>query len=391
MKHRTTLNRRNFVQLVGAASLGAVGARASWLAAETSPVRFAYAGYATSEGHGIQVFAVNGKRWTPTQTVASTSPAFLALDPTQRYLYAVNDKDTHEGLPTGTIEAYAIDAHDGGLTLINRQPLSLSGVRPRHLAVSPDGRSVVVAIDGGGAYNVLPIGEGGRLERVSGIVKETGSGPNQEHQDAAHPQMVMFDTTGRHVLSADMGSDRVSVFTLGADGFAVRDSSVVEAGSGPRQMAMHPNGHLLFVANELNASLSCYGYDAANGKILERVQHVAVPQKDVSRQQGAGSLLMHPSGRFLYTLGGGDSDSITAWSVDSATGSVRRIHSQQGLRSVHGMTMVADGSALLALDQDGNGILRLAIDSSDSSSGRLGEPVKVASVTAPISLAVKYL
>jgi 6-phosphogluconolactonase (cycloisomerase 2 family) len=203
--------------------------------------------------------------------------------------------------------------------------------------------------------------------------------------------MVMFDTTGRHVLSADMGSDRLSVFTLGADGFAVRDSSAVEAGSGPRQMAIHPKGHLLFVANDLNASLSCYGYDAVNGKILDRVQHVAVAQKDVSRQQGTGSLLMHPSGRFLYTLDGGSSDSITAWSVDSATGSVRRVDSLQGLRSVHGMTMVADGSALLALDRDRNGILRLAIDSSDSSSGRLGEPVKVASVTAPISLAVKYL
>ena len=179
MRQRTTLNRRNFVQLMGTASLGVVGARASWLAAETSPARFAYAGYATSEGHGIQVFAVKGARWTPTQTVASASPAFLALDPTERFLYAVNDKDSHEGLPMGTIEAYAIDAHDGGLTLLNRQPLSLSGVRPRHLAVAPDGRRVVVAIDGGGAYNMLPIGEDGRLGRVSGILKETGSGRTQ--------------------------------------------------------------------------------------------------------------------------------------------------------------------------------------------------------------------
>ena len=383
MKQRPTLNRRNFVQLMGSVSLGAVGTRASWLAAETAPVRFAYAG----QKDGIQVFAVKGGRWTATQTVASVSPVFLALDSKQRFLYAVNDKDNHEGLPTGTIEAYAIDAHDGVLTLLNRQPLSLSGVRPRHLAVAPDGRSVVVAIDGGGAYNVLPIGEDGRLGRVTGILKETGSGPNQEHQDAAHPQMVMFDRTGRHVLSADMGSDRISVFTPGADGLVPHNSSVTEAGSGPRQMAMHPDGHLLFVANELNASLSCYDYDKSNGKILGRLQQVSIPQKDVSRQQGAGSLLMHPSGRFLYTLGGGLEDSIAAWGVDSATGSMRRVH-LQALRSVHGMTMVADGSALLVMGQGRNGISRLTID---SSSGRLGEPVKVASVTAPISLAVKYL
>ena len=147
MKQRMTLNRRNFVQLMGSASLGVAGSRASWLAAETSPVRFAYAG----QKDGIQVFAVKGGRWTWTQTVASVSPVFLALDPTQRFLYAMNDKEVHEGLPTGTIEAYAISTHDGVLTLLNRQPLSLSGVRPRHLAVAPDGRSVVVAIDGGGA------------------------------------------------------------------------------------------------------------------------------------------------------------------------------------------------------------------------------------------------
>jgi 6-phosphogluconolactonase len=384
MKHLTILNRRNFVQLMGSVSLGSVASRASWLAAETSPVRHAYVGQKNS----IQVFAVNGSRWTPTQTVASVSPAFLALDPTQRFLFAVNDKNTHEGLPTGTIEAYAVDSHDGRLTLINRQPLSLSGVRPRHLAISPDGRKVVVAIDGGGAYNVLPVGEDGRLGRVSGILKETGSGPNREHQDAAHPQMVMFDGTGQHVLSVDMGSDRVSVFKLGTEGFVAHHSSLMEAGAGPRQMAMHPEGRLLFVANELNASLACYDYDASQGKIVGRLQQVSMPRKDVSRQQGAGSLLMHPSGRFLYTLGGGSPDRITAWRVDAVTGSMRRVHSRGGVGSVQGMTMVADGSALLAMGQGASGISRLAID---SPSGHLGEPVKLASVAAPISLAVKYL
>jgi 6-phosphogluconolactonase (cycloisomerase 2 family) len=200
--------------------------------------------------------------------------------------------------------------------------------------------------------------------------------------------MVMFDGTGRHVLGADMGSDRLTVFRLGADGLVVHDSTVTEAGSGPRQMAMHPEGRLLFVANELNASLSCYDYDAPKGKILGRLQQVSTPKKDVSRQQGAGSLLMHPSGGFLYTLGGGSSDNITVWRVDAVTGSMRRIHAREGLASVHGMTMVDDGSAVLVIGQDPTGISRLAIDSSN---GRLGEPMNVASVTVPISLAVKYL
>ena len=47
---------------------------------------------------------------------------------------------------------------------------------------------------------------------VSGILKETGSGPHDE-QRSAHPQMVVFDRAGR-VVSADLGSDRLSVLEL---------------------------------------------------------------------------------------------------------------------------------------------------------------------------------
>ena len=98
---------------------------------------------------------------------SSAAPSSLALDASERFLYAVNEVDEYEGLPSGTVEAYAIDAADGTLTFVNRQSLSLSATAPRHAAVSPDGRSLVVAVHGGGAYNVLPLGN--RWKRGSGI------------------------------------------------------------------------------------------------------------------------------------------------------------------------------------------------------------------------------
>jgi len=410
MKHRTLWNRRHFVQIMGISSLGVMNSHVPWLL-EASKTKnrvtpmFAYVGcFGKGQGdhvtdhseHAIQVFAIEEDCWTPTQAVASDHPSFLTLHPTQRFLYAVNEVDTYQNLPSGAIEAYGIDPQSGHLTLLNRQPLSLSGTMPKHLAVSPDGRKLVVAVHGGGAYNVLPIDANGHLGKVSGIVKEMGSGPDRERQEASHPQMVMFDPTGYRLLGADLGNDRLSVFTLAEDKLTVSERSVMQPGSGPRHMALHPSGHLLYVANELDASVSCYGYDATNGYILQRLQHVAMLLSGDFKERGKTvAMAMHPSGQFLYTSnchrGPGDigTDGIRAWRIDSSTGALTHIQFQsEGLRFVHAMNMASDGTNLLVLSEKQSSILRLRID---PTSGQLDQPVQVAKVPSPMSVALKYL
>jgi len=408
MKRRTLWNRRDFVQIMGCSSLGVMSSHVPWLPGTSRPKSqgtplFAYVGYSRKDQgshaaghseHGIQVFAIEGEHWTPTQAVASDHPSFLTLHPTQRFLYVVNEIDSYQNLPSGAIEAYGIDPHDGRLTLLNRQPLSLSGTMPRHLAVSPDGRSLVVAVHGGGAYNVLPIEANGHLGRVSGIVKETGSGPDREHQEASHPQMVMFDPTGHHFLGADLGNDRLSVFTLAEGKLVVSGRSEMQPGSGPRHIALHPSGHLLFVANELDASVSCYGYDATSGSIRQRLQHVTMPLNG-RREQKNVAMTMHPSGQFLYTSNccgrpdNFDADGIEVWRIDSSTGALKHIQFQnEGLRFLHTMNMASDGTSLLVLSEERGSVLRLRID---PTSGHLGRPVQVAKVPSPRSVVLKYL
>jgi 6-phosphogluconolactonase len=386
-------NRREFVQWMGRSSLGTVGLRSGWLSgapttnSHGAPL-FAYVGYGDQLRQGIQVFAIRGERWTPTQTIASQHPSFLALHPSQHFLYAVNEIDSYYGLPSGTVEAFAIDPDHGRLTLLNRQPLSLSAIRPRHLAVSPDGRSLVVAVSGGGAYNVLPIAPDGRLGKVSGILKEVGSGSNPDHQRASRPEMVIFDPTARHLLGTDLGSDRVNVFSLADDKLTRHGRSATQPGSGPHQMAFHPNNHLLFVRNELEASVSCYGYDAANGKLLDRLQHVAIRPDSSNAQPSAGTMAIHPSGRYLY-VSDHRCETIAGWHINAATGALTSMKPRiGGLGSPHEITLTPDGSAMLVLSQKNDSILRLAID---TASGHLRQPVQVAKLTmTPKSLAVKY-
>ena len=359
------LSRRGFVR---AAGITALTARAGLLQAKlhpgvessvpsVQPNRFAFVGV-MGDTPGVHVYAIEGEMWLLRQIVASEAPISLALHPSGGLLYVLNEVSSYRGLPCGSVETYGVHSETGDLNLLGREGLSLSAMMPRHLAVAPDGRSVVVAVHGGGAYNRLPILADGCLGRVSSILKETGCGPVAEHQETAHPQTVLFDTSGKRVIAADLGCDKVSVLSMedGLEAFARHD---MPAGSGPRHLALHPAGHLLYVAHALDGSLAGFAYDAGAGKIGDQVWQ--------ARGEYGDALTIHPTEDFLYTAGAGV---VTAWGIEPATGVLRRVHSQIIRGNIHGMMVRSDGQKLLALTS--KDILEIGVD---TGSWRLAKPV----------------
>jgi len=372
------LSRRGFVR---AAGITALTARAGLLQAKLqpgveSPVpsvrpnRFAFVGVMGATP-GVHVYAIDGEMWRLRQIVASKAPVSLALHPSGRSLYVLNEVSDYCGLPCGSVEAYCVDADTGELNLLGREGLSLSATMPRHLAVAPDGKSVVVSVHGGGAYNRLPILTDGCLGHVDGIVKETGCGPVAEHQKAAHPQTILFDTTGKRVIAADLGCDNVNVLSM-EDGLEVLARHNVHAGSGPQHLALHPAGHLLYVAHALDGSLAGFAYDACAGKIMHQVWQ--------ARGDYGDALAMHSAGDFLYTAGGG---AITAWRIELTTGALRRVHSRGVSGGIHGMTVRSDGRQLMVLTS--KGILEIGLD---TDSGRLAKPALAVLVSRARSIAL---
>src|SRR5262245_61712178 len=57
----------------------------------------------------------------------SVNPSFLAIHPSHRYLYAVDEIDTFDGKKTGAVSAFAIDAASGKLSRLNRQSAGGTG------------------------------------------------------------------------------------------------------------------------------------------------------------------------------------------------------------------------------------------------------------------------
>jgi 6-phosphogluconolactonase len=373
-------SRREFVQWVGYSSLSSAGLGSSLLPTEDKRSAGAFAYVASNEGdtEGIHAYAMQGRRWEKLQTVKSTKPVALALAPSKRFLYAVNEVDSHKGLPVGTIEAFAIE-RDGRLTPLNRRELALSATMPRHAAVTPDGLHLVVAVRGGGAYNVLPIAKDGTLGRVSGILKEIGAASTGRAR-GAQPQMIAFDNAGR-VVSVDGGADRVNVLSISEGMITAHRRAELRAGAVPSQVAMHPAGESLFVMQA--DAISCHRYDAASGCVMEPMQRLPI----AGAVEGPAAIAVHSSGRFVYACqhGGG----VAGWRIDShKDGSFRPLGVQLAeMGELHAIEIAPNGRHILGMNRE-RGVIQKA--ELDPDTGTLRRGIAVARVDSPSSLAVLY-
>jgi 6-phosphogluconolactonase (cycloisomerase 2 family) len=364
---------------MGYSSLASAGMGTSLLAeAESgSKARFAYVAAKDGGDEGIHAYSVGAQGWRKIQTMKSARPISLALSGDRKTLYAVNEIDSHKGLPVGTVEAFAIEAN-GQLRLLNRRKLALSAIHPRHAAVTPDGRSLVVAVSGGGAYNVLPIAEDGSLGSVSAILKEVGAERGGQGRKA-EPQMVAFDKAGR-VVSVDSGADRLSVFSLSNEGMAAQERVELEAGCRPTQVIMHPAGEIAYVMH--GEAICCHGYDAETGSFSGEVHRLAS-----TGVEGPATLALHPSGRFLYASvrGGG----INAWNLSGGGDRLRRSLGVQAeeMGELNALDLAPDGRSMVGMSRSKGTVQRAEID---AATGRLSAGMVMTRVDSPSSLVVLY-
>lgn len=367
-------------------------------AINSAPARFAYVGSYTREAQGgggdslgISIFAVDAETGELAfiETVPADNPSWLALDPAQRVLYAAIETDDYEGEPSGAVAAYAIDPATGRLNFLNVQ--SSRGRYPAHLAVDPSGRFVVAA-NYEGPFVVLPIAENGALGAVSEIVQHPGTGPDAARQEMSHPHAVTFDPAGRYLATADLGIDRVQTFRLSPDGRLEPVSEAATApGAGPRHLAFATDARVLYVLNELNATVTVFGYDAASGTIGDVIQTISMVPDGFTDAVGAAEIAIHPSGRFLYASNRGEPDaasplasSIVAYAIDEASGALTLLgYTCEGIDVPRGFAIDPSGTWLYAANERGNSIVQLAID---PETGQLSPTGHVIGTPTPVDL-----
>jgi 6-phosphogluconolactonase (cycloisomerase 2 family) len=254
-------------------------------------------------------------------SMPSKRPSAIVRHPYLSLVYVANEVSRYQYQPRGTVETFAVNQATGILELVGRQPLSLSAIRPRSLAVSPDGQSLLVAAFGGGAYNVLPIDESGLPGAPSGILKQAGHGEHLTEQACAHPSHVLFCPQAGIAVAADYGADRLDVFTADDDdsgncGLKVTDRIPCAAGSGPKKIALHGGGEFLAVAHALRPALTVFCLTSENKVVMT---------KRIPQNYAPTAISFHPEHEVVYAAQSQvrSKTLLSTWSVDRQTGSLR--------------------------------------------------------------------
>jgi 6-phosphogluconolactonase len=339
-----------------------------------------YAGtYTGPKSKGIYAFRfdpASGKTVPIGLVAETTSPSFLALHPTGRYLYAVNES-------SNSISAFSVDAKTGALAFLNK--VASGGSAPCHLTLDRTSKWLLAANYGSGSVAVFPIKTDGSLGDASSVVQHSGSSVNLQRQRGPHAHEVVLSPDNRFALVADLGLDQVLIYRFDAVKGALTPNDPAFAklspGSGPRHLVFHPNGRFVYVISEIKSTMTAFAYDAARGS-LQELQTVSTLPQGFTGTSSAAEVQVHANGKFLYGSNRGH-DSIAAFAIDPAKGTLTPAgHTPtQGKNPRHFAIGPFVPSYLFAANQNSDNIVQFRID---SNTGTLTPTGTVLDVPAPV-------
>ncbi|KDP85450.1 lactonase family protein [Cupriavidus basilensis] len=282
---------------------------------------FAYIGCRTTRqraarGQGIQVYLMGapGESWRPVQSVDGLeNPSYLLVEPCRGVLYAVHGDGSE-------VSAFRIHPASGRLALMGRQPTG--GRNPVHLCMTKDGDHLVVANYATGTVAALPVIGDGALAAPASVLALPGQpGPHRVEQQGSHPhQALRLRGTNRFVFP-DKGADCVWMADFDSAAGRWQQQTLWHAtareGAGPRHAVLHPDGSALYVANELDSTLTTYAL-TPDQRLSPQHLVALLPESFTGNSRAAG-VALEPRSMTLFISNRGH-DSVTCIALDRDTG-----------------------------------------------------------------------
>lgn len=291
------------------------------------------------------------------------NPAFLAREPSGRFIYAVSEVSSLGGQPTGGVAAFAVEPSDGRLRFLNLQ--SSMGPGPCHICVDRAGQFALVSNYRGESIAMLPILPDGSLGPAIEYIEYRGSSVHPIRQTQSHPHSCVLDATNRWVFVADLGADRIMLYELDSVRGRLQPHSPpwvsVRPGSGPRHFAFHPGGNFAYVINEIGNSVTAFSFKQDLGT-LDEIQTLSTLPEGYQEQNITADIHVAPSGRFAYGSNRGH-DSIVIYDIDPLSGRLSLVgHESTCGKWPRNFATDPQGRHLLVANQYTNTIVSFLID-----------------------------
>ncbi len=141
-----------------------------------------------------------------------------------------------------------------------------------YVSTDPSGRLLLTASYGGNKIAVLPVDGDGRVTAEASQVIPTGRN--------AHS--IVCDGTGKYVFVTNLGSDAVQQFAIDFETASLKPNDPAQVstgpGFGPRHIVVSPDNRSAYVLTELTGHVVHYALDAAKGTLSEIESVASVPE-----------------------------------------------------------------------------------------------------------------
>jgi 6-phosphogluconolactonase (cycloisomerase 2 family) len=218
---------------------------------------------------------------SPSTVATGRNAEAIAISPNGKYVYVSNcpacrvaRRGSHPASPpkrpTATIWEYRINQHTGSLTPVGTV---VTGTGANGIAITPDGKSLYVAIDAVWQYTINA--STGKLTPKS---PATIAAPGHAHEIAIAPN-------GKNAYVVTVADNGVSQYSIDPKTGALnsRPLSTARTVLHPEAIKLNPDGTSAYVTSENDPQLSQYSIDPTTGTITP-MSPAAVPTT------GSGSL-----------------------------------------------------------------------------------------------------
>jgi len=271
--------------------------------------------YAATQ-NGITVFPVNastgalGIGTQATSVFAASDPlANMVPDPAGKFLFACS-------LYSSSTEAFSINGETGALTPISASTFPIQGFGGCTLSIDPTGKFLYIAASTG-VWGFTVNSTSGVLSAMAGSPFSDGS---VLRESAIAPSGKFLYAISNTTLNT------ISVFTIDSS-----NGSLTPIAGSPFPMAInglaysivvHPSGKFLYVSFPQSEEIAAWSINASTGATTI-VPGSPFPS-GVTSGDAPNSLLVTPSGGFLYALSGGAT--VFGFSVDANSGALSAIN-----------------------------------------------------------------
>jgi 6-phosphogluconolactonase len=250
--------------------------------------------------------AASGKLRLNRQIRLSARPYQLCADPRQRYLYQQLRSESYSG-----VASFRIDPASGDMTQIGEVELEADAC---YVVTDRGGRFLLAAYLIAGMVTVHPIGGDGAVRSPACDQRIT----------EIYAHSILTDPSNRYAYVPHVApTDTIHQFRFDPSSGSLRPGRVpriaTTPGRGPRHLAFHPSGRVVYANEEQSSSVGAYRLDPSSGGLTLLQSVSTLPRGGFPGKNSTGSVRVHPEGKAVYVSNRGH-NSIAAFAVDESTG-----------------------------------------------------------------------